>query len=75
MSKTRRCSGLGEEVADALSKGDWDRAWPLMPEKNTDPERIPVALLKWSNNPVPDLRFGQKILSDMSKYTKVLFIE
>ena len=75
VEKTRRCSGLGEEVADTLSKGDWDKAWPLMPRKNNDPGRIPVALLQWINNPVPDMTLGHKILSNMSKYTKVLFIE
>ena len=71
--KTRRCSGVGEEAADALSKGDWDRAWDNMPLKNENPGRIPRALLVWANNPTPDMDLGAKILSDMSKYTQVLF--
>ena len=71
--KTPRVSGVGEFVADALSKGDWDRAWELMP-KNVDPGVIPVSLLVWLSNPVPDLELGSRILCDMSKYTEVLFL-
>ena len=67
-------SGPGEEVADALSKGDWERAWPIIPLKNVDPDFVPVALLKWINNPVPDLSLGEKVLSEMSKYTEVLYL-
>ena len=72
--KTRRCSGIAEEAADALSKGDWERAWSHMPMKNVDPERIPVSLLLWMSNPSPDLLLGSRILSDMSKYTNVLHL-
>ena len=42
-----RCSNTEEIVADALSKGDWSQAWPLMPRKNRDPGHIPAAILKW----------------------------
>ena len=70
-----RCSGQGEVAADALSKGNWGAAWDAMPSKNTDPGRIPVALLKWINDPVPDLSLGKKALSDMMNYTKVLTLK
>ena len=73
--KTRRCSGPGEEAADALSKGDWDRAWSYMPQKHEHPGRIPRAILVWAANPVADMDLGRKILADMSKYTKVLYLE
>ena len=73
--KTKRCSGPGEEAADALSKGDWDRAWAHMPQKDVDPKRIPRSLLLWINNPYPDLDLGKKILSDMSKYMEVLYLD
>ena len=73
--KTKRCSGPGEEAADALSKGDWSRAWSFMPHKKTNPGRIPVSILEWMTNPEPDLDLGSKILHDMSKYTDVLFTE
>ena len=72
--KTRRCSGPGEVVADSLSKGDWEVAWPLMPNKNEDPGRIPASILKWVANPVKDMDLGSKILTDMMEYTKVLHI-
>ena len=73
--KTKRCSGQGEVVADSLSKGDWEKAWPLMPNKNEDPGRIPKSILKWVANPVKDMDLGYKILTDMMRYTKVLHIE
>jgi hypothetical protein len=75
MEHSKRCSGVGELVTDALSKGEWGKAWPLMPRKNTDPERIPVSLLLWVVNPIPDMGLGTKILSDMRKYTKVLHLD
>ena len=75
VSKTLRVSGNEEIVADALSKGDWERAWPLMPQKNVDPDFIPVALRKWIAHPVPDMSLGKKVLSEMAKYTKVLYLE
>ena len=73
--KTKRCSGPGEEAADALSKGDWERAWDNMPLKDIDPGRVPRSLLKWITNPSPDMMLGERILSDMSKYTEVLYME
>ena len=73
MVKTKRCSSQGEEAADALSKGDWERAWVNMPHKETDPKRIPRVLLRWIENPYPDLELGQKILKELSRTTKVLY--
>ena len=34
--KIGRCSDQGAEASDALSKGDWDRAWCNMPNKDND---------------------------------------
>ena len=65
-----RCSGQGEIAADALSKGDWETAWTAMPEKNDDPGKIPVSLLKWIQDPMPDLELGYKILVDMMEMNK-----
>ena len=73
MKKTPRVSGQGEMVADALSKGDWGRAWPLMPEKEEDPQYIPRTLLRWINDPYPDMSLGLKVLKEMSHYTDVLY--
>ena len=70
--KTKRCSGLGERAADALSKGDWNQAWELIPMKQEDPAYIPRTLIQWITNPVPDMHLGSRVLSEMSKYTSVL---
>ena len=70
--KTRRCSTSGEVAADALSKGLWDTAWENMPDKEIDPGRIPVTLLRWLQEPYVDLDLGASILADMSLYTEVL---
>ena len=72
VTKTKRCSSEGELVADALSKGDWQKAKFYMPDKRVDPEFIPRVLLKWIRNPLPDMRLGEKVLSEMSSYSKVL---
>ena len=72
VKKTPRISGHGEMVADALSKGDWGRAWPLMPEKKEDPQYVPRSLLRWIYDPVPDMSLGLKVLEEMSHYTAVL---
>ena len=75
VEKTRRCSSEGEIAADALSKGNWEEAWDCMPNKKVDPSRLPAALLKWIVNPTGDMELGNKILSDMSTYTKVLYLK
>ena len=46
-----------------------------MPEKNVNPGKIPVSLLKWIHDPVPDLELGHKILVDMMEYTKILMLK
>ena len=73
--KTKRCSGMGEIAADALSKGDWEEAWLNMPLKKTDPGRVPRAILQWAENPTTDIDLGEKILADMRKFTDVLLLK
>ena len=73
--KTKRCSGEGELAVDALSKGDWVKTRLYIPDKNIEPEFVPRVLLRWLNNPVPDLDLGQKALSEMSTFTKVLHLD
>ena len=75
VTKTMRCSGNGEQAADALSKGDWVRAKNFVPHKNDAPEFIPRTLLRWIRDPVPDMELGSKVLSEMSSYTKVLHMD
>ena len=71
--KIGRCSDQGAKAADALSKGDWDRAWRNMPNKDDDPKRVPRVLLRWLNNPHPDMELGEKIVDEMSQYTEMLY--
>ena len=73
VEKIKRCSSLQTEAADALSKGDWARAWSSMPGKDVDPKRIPRVLLRWIANPTPDLCLGEKIAEEMSTYTEMLY--
>ena len=73
VEKTRRCSNQQTEAADALSKGDWNRAWDNMPLKEMDPRRVPRVLLRWISNPIPDLNLGEKIAEEMSKFTAMLY--
>ena len=72
VNRTKRCSGPEETVVDALSKVDWNRAWPLMTEKDEKPGRVPRAILQWIHDPKADMSFGMKILQDRSEYTNVL---
>ena len=46
--------------------------YTLMKNRNFEPCRIPVALLKWINDPVEDLALGSKIFREMAQYTMVL---
>ena len=66
---------MGELAADALSKGEWDRAWELIPDKLVDPAFIPRTLLMWISNPMPDMELGNKVLREMSRYTSVLLAD
>ena len=66
---------LGQIIADALSKGQWKEAWPVMPMKNDDPSFIPRTLLRWLEDPVPNLELGTDLLREMSRYTSVMYLE
>ncbi len=75
VTKTRRCSGQWEDAADALSKGEWTRAWGLMPGKETDPRRLPVTLLVWLHEPCVDLSLGSRILDEMVDSVECLHLK
>jgi hypothetical protein len=74
--KIRRCSGPGAEMADAISKADFNRFrrtgldyhWPLA----VAPAAIPAALLHWVANPSPDDDLGRKILKNICETVPVL---
>jgi hypothetical protein len=74
--KIRRCSDAGSEIADALSKAEFQRArstaqlhgWPLQVE----PVRVPVSLLRWIDKPVPDDDLADRILVELAKDGPIL---
>ena len=61
-----RCSTREAEAADALSKCDMRRFLDNMPEANIAPDKVPGALLKWIENPVPDRQLGGRIILEMT---------
>ena len=72
VEKIRRCSNDQAKAADALSKSDFSFFRKLMPKANPGPQRVPLALSKWIQNPEPDRFLGLKLLLEMSKTTSVL---
>ena len=72
VTKIPRCSDKYTIIADAISKADWMTFDTLMKDRSIEPCRIPVALLKWINDPVEDLALGSKIFRAMAQDTMVL---
>ena len=72
VDKIRRCSNDEAKAADALSKSDFGFFRKLMPKARPGPERIPLALSLWINDPKPDRFLGLRILTEMSGRTQVL---
>lgn len=72
LEKIRRCSNEQAEAADALSKSDFVAFRKNMPRANPGPQRVPDALLKWIQNPLPDRFLGLKILTEMARNNLVL---
>ena len=76
VEKITRCSDVGSELADSLSKGDFQRfhaishsnAWSLP----SDMAWVPWALKQWVSNPRPDDDLGHKILQELAQFTPVL---
>ena len=72
VNKITRCSDDQSKAADALSKMKLKYFRNLMPEANAAPQRIPLALYKWIQDPKEDRFLGLKILTEMSKNTLLL---
>ena len=64
------------ELADALSKGRFDRFRQIAKTNDLamplDMPRVPRTLLRWLKNPVPDDKLGHKLLEEMKHYTNLL---
>ena len=64
--KTGRMSGPGERAADALSKGDMQRALlDIGTVKEKMPRRAPKTIVEWVSDPVPDPQLGHRILEEL----------
>lgn len=76
IEKITRCSSIETDMADALSKADFNRFWNLEARSNLqlplDWAEIPSVLLKWCIHPKPDLQLGDRILEHLAKSTSIL---
>jgi hypothetical protein len=72
VEKIRRCSDDQATAADALSKMDLKTFRTMMPEANAGPQKVPLALRRWIQDPIPDRFLGLKILTEMSRNTLLL---
>ena len=70
--KVTRCSTVGAEAADAVSKGDFLRFRRLKPQSKMNPGKVPRALVDWVNNPREDKGLGARILGEMGVDRNVL---
>ena len=67
VAKTGRMSGPGERAADALSKGDFERAWEDIGKvKESRARRVPRVIQDWIQDPVPDPDLGKRILQELA---------
>ena len=77
ITKITRCSTPLAQMADALSKCAFSRFWDLsegagFSDLPLEPAWIPLSLVSWVNDPVPDDDLGDKILCELAKRTLVL---
>ena len=70
VSDTRRMSGLGERMADRISKGKVEEA-RSMGYMHLEQQRLPTVLLRWIRDPVRKVDLGHEILEELS-YWRVL---
>ncbi len=74
MEKVGRCSSPATEMADALSKGDFNRLRRTQGGQGfgMEPASDPCALLRWAAKPAPDDDLGNKILVELAGSMPVL---
>ena len=76
ISKILRCSTPLARMADALSKSNFSKFWEINHEIQlnlpVDQGWVPPSLLLWIHNPTPDDFLGDKILTDISRYSLIL---
>lgn len=74
--KITRCSTPEAEMADALSKGAFDRFWQIAKtahsELSLEPAWVPPQLTSWLENPREDEQLGDRILAEIGRRVKLL---
>ena len=65
VSDTRRMSGLGERMADRISRGKVAEAWS-MGYMHLEQQRLPTVLLRWIRDPIRKVDLGHEILEELS---------
>ena len=69
--ETRRCSGYGENVADAIAKGDMI-SLSKMGLQNASWSRPSRVLMDWIKKPVVTPSLGKKLLDELSSFMDVI---
>jgi len=74
--KITRCSNAESQMADALSKADFQRfreeARKANLQVNLEPEVIPTSLLRWIDKPEVDFQLANKILVELANTEEIL---
>ena len=75
--KITRCSTVGAELADDLSKGALGKFWDLARSTEEfslplEPSVVPGTLVRWASDPKPDFNLGHDILQELSKAHGIL---
>ena len=75
--KITRCSTVGAELADYLSKGALGKFWDLARSTEEfslplEPSVVPGTLVRWASDPKPDFNLGHDILKELSKAHGIL---
>ena len=72
VEKTPRRSGVGEVVADELSKGNVEVARGLMGDPCLSMSRMSTVLANWIQDPFESRLLGEMIMDELSEFTSVL---
>lgn len=74
--KITRCSTPEADMADALSKGAFNRFWKIARSSHCclglEPDWVPPQLTAWLENPREDERLGDRILAEIGRKTRLL---
>ena len=71
IAKTRRCSGLGENVADTLAKGELS-GLERLGITNPNWSRPSRVLMDWVKKPVVTPKLGKYLLDELSRFMEVI---